>query len=133
LGQRMPGGLSETHRRWIVALIILVFSMALATLPSYAQEPRRVQGLTGHAEPGDNVFYHIPLLKEGETLYVYVEGISGNLDPFVALSDSRLEGEGLNNAFWGEIERVIEEGGDPLLNSPSPSMEIIFFWSPGRR
>jgi hypothetical protein len=66
----------DAHSRWIVALIILVSSIALGTLPSHAQEPGRVQELTGYAEPGDNVFYHIPLLKEGETLYVYAEGTS---------------------------------------------------------
>jgi hypothetical protein len=128
LRQRLLRGLLDAHSRWIGALIILVLSMALGTLPGHAQEPGRVQELTGHAEPGDNVFYHIPLLREGETLYVYVEGISGNLDPFVGLSDTRLESESLSEAFWGEIERVIEEGGDPLVALPEIYEEFFVFW-----
>jgi hypothetical protein len=128
LRQRLLRGLLYARLRWIVALLFPVLSLALGTLPGHAQEPARVQELAGHAEPGDNVFYHIPLLKKGETLYVFVERTSGNLDPFVGLSDTRLEGEALNEAFWGEIERVIEEGRDPLEALPEIYKEFFVFW-----
>ena len=128
MGQRLLHGLRGAHSKWIVVLILLLSSVTLGTLPSHAQDPGRVQELTGRAEPGANVFYHIPLLKEGQTLYVYVERTSGNLDPFVGLSDTRLEGDALSDAFWGEVERVIEEGGDPLAALPEMYDEFFVFW-----
>ncbi len=113
---------------WIVALTTLVLSLTLGTLPGHAQEPPRVQELTGRAEVGNNIFYTLPTLKQDETLYVYVEGTSGNLDPFVGLSDTRYDSEALNQAFWGKVERVIAEGRDPLEELPSIYDEFFVTW-----
>lgn len=113
---------------WLVGLPILFLGIALTTLPGYAQGPARVQELTGRAEVGNNIFYTLPNLKPDETLYVYVEGTSGNLDPFVGLSDKRYDSEALNQAFWDEVQRVIAEGRDPLEALPSIYDEFFVIW-----
>ncbi len=88
----------------------------------------RVQQLTGHAEVGDNVFYQIPGLKQGQTLYVYVAGTSGNLDPFTGLTFVPRQGDALNEAFWAEVDRVITQGRDPLEALPEIYDEFFVAW-----
>ena len=128
MGQRLFRGLPDVRLRRVTALFILVLGTALGTLPGHAQEPPRVQEMTGRAGAGDNIFYTLPNLKQDEVLYVYAEGTSGNLDPFVGLSDTRYIGEALSQAFWGEVERVIAEGHDPLEELPSIYDEFFVAW-----
>ncbi|MFW9805018.1 MAG: hypothetical protein ACFFFC_20385, partial [Candidatus Thorarchaeota archaeon] len=87
-----------------------------------------MQELTGRAGVGDNIFYTLPNLKQDEILHVYAEGTSGNLDPFVGLSDTRYVSEALNQAFWDEVERVTAEGRDPLEELPSIYDEFFVTW-----
>lgn len=126
--QRLFRGLPDARLRWITAFFILALGTALGTLPGHAQGPPRVQELTGRAEAGNNIFYTLPDLKQDEILYIYAEGTSGNLDPFVGLSDTRYVSEALNQAFWGEVERVIAEGRDPLAELPSIYDEFFVTW-----
>jgi hypothetical protein len=116
--------------------LLLTIGMTLA----HAQDPTpasneasesaggRVQELTGHAGVDDNVFYVIPSLQQGETVYVYATGVSGNLDPFVALSDHAYQSYELNQAFWGEVDRVIAEGRDPLTDLPAIYDGLFVAW-----
>jgi hypothetical protein len=47
---------------------------------------RQVQVMTKYLKRNDLHVYNLPNLKEGETLYVYVERISGNLDPYTGIA-----------------------------------------------
>ena len=118
-------------------LLGLALALALGATLAHAQAgastsdevpPGRVQELTGFIDLETGFFYVIPGLKQGETLYVYVAGMSGSLDPFVGLSDVPLEGEALDRAFWGEVERVIAEGEDPLQALPAIYDEFLVAW-----
>ena len=120
-----------THKRrdhylfaTLLALLALALGLLTFTATARAQEQAgaepagRVQELDGYASVGDNVFFTIPGLKEGETLYVYASATSGDLDPFVALLAERMAGDTLNEAFWAEVDRAIDEGRDPLEALP---------------
>ena len=113
-------------------LISMVLLLTIGTILAFAQDPGetggQVQELAGYADVEDGFFYVIPGLKEGQTLQVYVEGVSGSLDPFVGLSDVPLEGETLRRAFWGEVDRVIAEGQDPLQALPAIYDEFLVAW-----
>jgi hypothetical protein len=121
------------NQRWSLSLSLLLavaLSLALGAALAYAQNDLpvadealaatggRVQQFAGYVETGDNIFYMIPGLKQDETLYVYATGISGNLDPFLALSDHAYQSAELNQAFWGKVDQVIAEGQDPLTALP---------------
>ena len=69
-----------------------------------------VQELTGRIDPGSGSFYAIAPLEEGQTLYVYVQGISGNLDPLLLLADDTLDRFTVGEDFRTDVERAIEEG-----------------------
>jgi hypothetical protein len=135
-------GLNRISRGRILSLALslsLGFALALliAGTLAYAQDSAstsdevpagRVQELTEFIDLEAGFFYVIPGLKRGETLYVYADGVSGSLDPFVGLSDVPLEGEALDLAFWGEVERVIAEGQDPLEALPDIYGEFLVAW-----
>jgi hypothetical protein len=118
-------------------LLALAFALLMGLTLAHAQAGAstsdevpagRIQELTGFADVGGGFFYVIPGLKRGETLHVYLAGMSGSLDPFVGLSDVPLEGEALDRAFWGEVERVITEGQDPLEALPAIYDEFLTAW-----
>jgi hypothetical protein len=88
----------------------------------------RIQELTGHAGVGDAVFFTVPALKQGETLYAYAAATSGNLDPFLAVLTERIGADTLNQAFWAEVQRVIDEGRDPLEALPKIYDSFAVAW-----
>lgn len=117
---------------WV--LFALAFGLLMFATTGRAQDQAgagsdgRVQELTGYAAIGDNIFFTIPALKQGETLYVYAAGTSGTLDPFVGLSDERVGSDTLNDAFWSEVQRVRDEGRDPLEALPEIYDSFFVVW-----
>ncbi len=107
---------------------ILALSLALTSTgrAAHAQEPaERVQELSGHTEGDAGVFYRLPDLQAGQTLYVYVASSSGNLDPFAALSDVPLTAESLQRDVTEQIDRLLAKGRDPV-EAQSEIFETLF-------
>lgn len=92
------------------------------------EEVQRVQALTGRVEVRALVFYTLPRLKEGEDLYVYMARTSGNLDPFLGLAGTRSKAENLREAFTADVDRVIDEGRDPLEALPEIYDNYFLVW-----
>jgi hypothetical protein len=105
-----------------VLAIILCFSLLFISTSQIllAQDTRQVQEITGRIEQdGQGNLFLLPDRKQGETLYIYAEGTSGNLDPAAMVLDSTTPINTLRAAFFSEIEEAIAEGEDPLALIPT--------------
>ena len=71
-----------------VVLICVGTLLTMATGGQGAPPPAQVQKITGYLYPGEREVYDLPNLKRGDTLYVYMQHLSGNLDPLFAIADS---------------------------------------------
>jgi len=97
-----------------------------------AKDGSAVQELSGPMygpEGGALRFYTLPALEQGETLYVYMEGVSGNLDPFIGLADRRHTGAALSESFWAHVNQVMAEGRDPLEALPEIYNSSFTIWN----
>ena len=91
---------------------------ALAQDEDPASTGARVQELTGYLVPKGSTFYLIPDLKQGEILYAYAMGTSGNLDPFLGLSSDHFDTATLRESFWEKVEETVASEVDPLEAQP---------------
>jgi len=96
--------------------------------PVHAEDDGPVQVLTGHYESGSILFATLPALTQGDILYVYGSGESGNLDPFIGLSDTFYDSETLKEDFVSEIDRAVARGEDPLEAIPEIADGLFLAW-----
>jgi hypothetical protein len=77
---------------WINAWAVLVFIGLLLVPLTHAQgapSAACVQEITGHIDPGEREIYRLPNLRRGDTLYIYMQRLSGSLDPLFAIADGQ--------------------------------------------
>jgi hypothetical protein len=96
------------HLIWINARLVLLglgFMLTMVTGGQGAQPPAQVQEIIGYLYPGEREVYDLPNLKRGDKLYVYMQRLSGNLDPLFAIADSQY-----NLRFFDEqLRRLLQQ------------------------
>ena len=110
--------------------LLFMVLLACSFIPSYAAgaQSGAVQDISGRIEMGDRAVYRLPDLKADHTLYARVQGISGNLDPFLILIRPGIDLALLQKAFRTELEKTIAEGGDPLVVIPEFAERHKIIW-----
>ena len=122
----VPG---DRRGSWMVALLIAVLALVTGLGVAQAQDDGGpIQEITGRTEPGRVVYYLLPQLGRGETLFVHATGTSGNLDPIVALIDASLDVSTLIEDFETEVYLAIAEGRDPLVAIPEIADSLFLAW-----
>jgi hypothetical protein len=91
-----PPGIFLSLRNRLILLVIFalgILGLLSATVRVAHSRPRpaAVQILTGYLDPGEREVYHLANLRRGDTLYVYLERLSGNLDPLFAVADGHFQ------------------------------------------
>ncbi len=107
----------------------LLLSLFLSFGTAYAQSTGNIQELTGYLDKGDSKVYTLPNLKAGETVYAYIEGKSGNLDPIVGLAKQRSDwltilGENLTQ----KIDQAVADKQDPLAMLTDLADDLFLAW-----
>jgi hypothetical protein len=86
----------------------------------YAQEPAPsgvVQRIDGRLEPGaPTLVYLLEGLQAGDTLYVTMNTLSGNLDPIVAVLDGAIDYAAVEAQYNAELQRLLSADGEVSLN-----------------
>ncbi len=128
-------GLRHSQNTCRIFLFLLV-GAALLTMPvrGAAQEEQdeinvAVQEIQGRIRLNDQIYYLLPGLQAGDELYVYAAGVSGNLDPFIALLDSEDDPEKILAAIYSDAEQLVIEGSDPLALLPTLVEPYFFAWN----
>lgn len=119
--------------RWPVfvclAVGFLLPGWSLSPPSAAAQEapksPSRIQVISGNIAAGEVVYYSLPNLKKGTTLYVYAHGTSGNLDPFLSLVPPGTDIPKVRKLFWDKVAAALKEGQDPLVVLPELAKRFL--------
>ena len=98
---------------FVIFLLLLQFS-SIAFAQSASADEIRVQEMTGTYEFQHAVIYSVTGLKQGELLYVYAEGLNGNLDPFVGVTDQDIDPIKMSDDFIASVGDVAANDRDPL-------------------
>ena len=68
------------------------------------------------------------MLRHYQGISIYVEALSGNLDPAIALADSSSDPGELRESFFDDIDAKIEEGHHPLVVLPVLQDKYLLAW-----
>ncbi len=129
MNQTMISTFRRAVPRWaIVLLTVVALSLMVGATLAQAQDAAQIQELTGEVGQDGGLFYLLPDLQQGQTLYVYMQGLSGNLDPFAGLSDTRYQADTLEETFYAKVDQVIAEGRDPLEALPELYDKALVAW-----
>lgn len=129
LNRSIDTGIGRKDKIIVLLILSLFVSLNLTTVPGTSQTEGAVQVLTGHLDPGEIAVYTLPSIMQGQTLYVYAAGTSGDLDPFTALADAKLNSRGLNAEFQERLNRQIAEGMDPLVAVRNIANSLFLIWN----
>ena len=111
-----------TKPRTIIVVLLLISTAAFLLISSrsaVAQEGEGdVQQFSGRIEPGAGDIYRLHDLLEGEVLYWYAKGTSGNLDPISVLVEGDRDPRTTAGQFFEGVDEAIEAGEDPPGRRP---------------
>ena len=107
--QRMPNRIA-----WLLLALVFAFGIGLLPAPAHAQDGGHVQEFTGEIVPGELYYYRLPDLQAGETLYVYLDELSGNLDPIAGVLAGDVDFEVLEQQYRSDLADAIASGVEPL-------------------
>ena len=112
----------------IIFLFILSISLvSIQTVNAQEKDNYKVQKITGEIVDTPH-FYSLRNMKEGDTLYVYMQRTSKNLDPFVAITDSNLGIQEIQEQYIDAFEAAINAGEEPLNALPEISNKFFLAW-----
>jgi len=103
------------YRNLASITVILLLGLLGIWGSARAQDNGQVQLLTGDIRAGEFFWYLLPDLQSGQTLYIYIRGTSGNLDPVAGLVDGATDPEELERAFTAAVQQALVDGDDPVL------------------
>ncbi|MCG7854774.1 MAG: hypothetical protein MIO88_02855 [Methanoregulaceae archaeon] len=107
--------------------LLLILSCIPCTLAAEVPEGA-VQEFSGFLESGEAHFYTVPGLVRGDVLYAYAEGVSENLDPFLAVSGADLDPGRVRSEYRAVVDREIAAGRDPLQAVPETAARFFYAW-----
>lgn len=116
--------------RYLCLILILGLGLTAVFIPLSAQENNQgqIQIVTGWAGTNAGAFYALPNLKEGQTLYLFGEGTSGDLDPLLLLADTEMDRKTIREEFQTAVAQAVAAGGDPLQVIPQFADQVFTAW-----
>ena len=114
---------------FIAASVMFMLALIAVHDSACAVEIGALQKLEGEISLKETAVYRIPGLKQGLTLYVYVEDPDGILDPLVALLKPDINAETVQKDYLLPLEEALASGGDPIVAAAETLGKISLIWN----
>ncbi|NJD58809.1 MAG: hypothetical protein C3F13_06790 [Anaerolineales bacterium] len=117
--------------RYVTHTVLLVTTLISLFVPLgivLAQDTPSIQEVNGTLAPDQVDVFLVEKLQKGQTLDVFMENISGNLDPFVGVL---IDGQNLNNTlekYKKEVTTLVANSTTPLLELPALRDKYLLAW-----
>ena len=108
-------------------ILILVFTIIFADGIN-SQELPKVQIINENLQPGESHHYNIANLKIGDTVYINIENLSGNLDPLLGIIKEHSDFRQFEDYFAIEIPKKLEAGQEFAEIFPDFADNFFIAW-----
>ena len=109
-------------------LLVLSFGRPHQATAVQTASPEQVQRITRRIESGVTDIYRITDLRAGDTIYVYLEATSGNLDPAAALLDGSVDLTEFEALYESQVQQLIAEGANLALELDALRDQLFLAW-----
>ena len=110
-----------------LSLVFVILILAPGMLVG-AQSSSLVQEIQGNLEPGEVDVFLLEGLKQGQSVYAYMETTAGNLDPILAMVDAETDLESQTTAYAAEVQELARSAEHPLLELPAVRDRYFLAW-----
>jgi hypothetical protein len=115
--------------RWHILAFLLFLYLFAVFGPVQAQPSGTVQLVSEYIDVDSGDIYTLPNLTQGEMLYVYAKGTSGNLDPLIGLSYSNLTKSAMLSYFRETAKQNLAQNKDPLKALSEMADRFFLKWN----
>ena len=111
--------------------ILFTFFFIALTPAAFAQTEANslVQELSGQIEPANVVIYSLLRLRKGSTLFIYAKDTSGDFDPFVAVTNSKLKAENLRRVVADRLQQAVTAKENPQFVYKKLASDYFLAWN----
>ncbi len=113
----------------IVVLSLCLLIAAQVVTPAQAQDAGDIQKLSGILRPDEGIYYQVNGLQRGQTLYVYADNTSGNLDPFLAVLAGETDVDLLRKQFAESVAALLAAGDGPIVAADTTAEALSLAWN----
>ena len=107
---------------------MILIALTIGAKELCASELQQVQILTENLQLGESHYYNIPNLQKGDTIFVNMERVSGNLDPVIGITKDRSDFSSFEEFFTLHIPKVLERGFDFAEVFPNFANDYFLAW-----
>jgi hypothetical protein len=111
-----------------LALGIYALALLVPFSQAFAQTDPQVQEITGYLAAREVDAFRIEGLERGQTLYVFLETVSGNLDPVLAVVSADTDLPALREVYTRELQALAQSSPTPLLELPALRDRTFLAW-----
>ena len=119
---------SSVTTKGTIAVLVVFLLLQMIPASEGQDHTKSIQILEGGIEPNDIDVYLLPALDSNDTLYAYMNGTSGNLDSFIALTTSNASISQIVSIFKERISEAIENGQDYHVAIAETADELFLAW-----
>jgi hypothetical protein len=111
---------------------MILIALTIGAKELCASELPQVQILTENLQLGESHYYNLPNLQKGDTIFVNMKRVSGNLDPIIGITKDRSDLSSFEDFYINQIPKSLEKGLDFTEVFPDFANDFFLAWDDTR-